>query len=177
MNQFQCFVLTIMSSKDMIMIILENMCIEITSRWYIYSVVKEKKTIWIYRPLAICEDIFCKIWVTKESLKNVLVQGIQINYYSCTERREEEDSNLYRGHKLLLSKNWFEVVRVDCGIASIPLFRIDIPQSSESIQFDTKMTRIEPNSKIELREILRPLCLSLCQYLGNGKILKIFMFL
>ena len=31
-NEFQCFVLTKMSSKNVIMIILENICIEITSR-------------------------------------------------------------------------------------------------------------------------------------------------
>jgi len=31
-----------MSSKDVIMIVLENACAEITSRWYINSVVEEK---------------------------------------------------------------------------------------------------------------------------------------
>jgi len=31
-----------MSGKDVIMIILENMYAEVTSRWYINSVVKEK---------------------------------------------------------------------------------------------------------------------------------------
>jgi len=38
----ECFVLTKMSSKDVIMIVLENMCAEVISRWYINSVVKEK---------------------------------------------------------------------------------------------------------------------------------------
>jgi len=32
-----------------------------------------------------------------------------------------------------LSEDRFEVVRVDCGIASIPPFRINIPPPSESI--------------------------------------------
>ena len=31
-----------MSSKDVIMIVLENMYVEVTSRWYINSVVKEE---------------------------------------------------------------------------------------------------------------------------------------
>jgi len=31
-----------MSGKDVIMIVLENMCVEITSRWYINSVVEEE---------------------------------------------------------------------------------------------------------------------------------------
>ena len=75
------------------MIILEDICTEITSEWYIYFVVKKEKIIWIHKPLAICRDMFYK-----------------------------EDSSLYKDYKLLLSEDWFEVVEVDCGIASIPLF-------------------------------------------------------
>ena len=41
------------------MIILEDVCAEITSRQYTDSVIKEKKTIWIHKPLAIYGDIFC----------------------------------------------------------------------------------------------------------------------
>jgi len=91
------------------------------------------------------------------------------------ERREEEDSSSYGGCKLLLSKDWFEVVMVDCSIASIPLFRVDVPLSSKSIQFGAKTTRTKPNNKIELQEIFRPLCLFPDQYLGSEKILKIFI--
>jgi len=82
---------------------------------------------------------------------------------------------LYRGYKLLLSENWFEVVRVDCGIASIPLFIVNILLSSKSIRFDAKMTRIEPDDKVELRKVLGPLYLSLGQHLGSRKILKVFI--
>ena len=74
-----------------------------------------------------------------------------------------------------MSKDGLEVVRVDCGIASIPLFRIDIPLSSKSIQFSTEITRTEPNDKVELRKVLRLLCLSPGQHLGSRKILKLFI--
>jgi len=74
-----------------------------------------------------------------------------------------------------LSEDGLEVVRVDCGIASILLFRIGVPLSSESIRFSTETTRIEHDDKVELGEILRPPCLPLGQYLGSRKILKIFM--
>ena len=37
------------------------------------------------------------------------------------------------------------------------------------------MTRTEPDDKIELRKVLRLPCLSLGQYLGSRKILKVFM--
>jgi len=88
-------------------------------------------------------------------------------------RREKEDSSLYEGHKLFLSENRFEVMRVDCNIANIPSFRIDVPLSSKSIHFGAKMTRIEPDDKVKL--VLRPLYLPPGQYLSSRKILKVFM--
>ena len=75
------------------------------------------------------------------------------------ERRKEKDNSLCGGYKLFLSEDGFEVVRVDCGITSIPLFRIDTLLSSESIWFDAKTTRMEPDDKVELREVLGLLCL------------------
>ena len=91
------------------------------------------------------------------------------------ERRKKKDSGLYRGCKLFLSEDELEVVRIDCSIVSIPPFRIDIPSSSESIQFSAEMTRMEPDDKVELGEVLGPLCLSPGQYLGSREILKILM--
>ena len=75
----------------------------------------------------------------------------------------------------MLSKDGFEVMRIDCGIASISFFRIDVPLSSESIWFDTKMTGMESDNKIELREVLGPLHLPLGQHFGDRKVLKVFM--
>ena len=66
-------------------------------------------------------------------------------------------------------------MRADCGIVSILPFRIDIPLSSKSIQFGAKMTRAEPNDKVELKEVLGPPYLPLDQHLGSRKILKVFM--
>jgi len=74
-----------------------------------------------------------------------------------------------------LSEDGLEVVRVDCGIASIPPFRIDILSSSESIWFYAKTTRVEPDDKVELGEVLGPLHLPPGQYLGSRKILKVLM--
>ena len=76
---------------------------------------------------------------------------------------------------MFLGEDGFEVVRVDCGIASIPPFRIDVPSSSESIQFSTETTRMEPDDKVELGEVLGLPHLPLGQYLGSRKILKVFM--
>jgi len=91
------------------------------------------------------------------------------------EKRKKKDHSSYGGCKLLLSKDGLEVVKVDCGIASIPPFRIDIPLSSKSIQFSAETTRVEPDDKIELGEVLEPPCLPPGQYLGSRKILKVLM--
>jgi len=72
------------------------------------------------------------------------------------ERRKEENGSLYRGYKLFLSEDGLEVVRVDCGVASILLFKIDVLLFSESIWFGAEMTRAEPDNKVELGEVLRP---------------------
>ena len=82
---------------------------------------------------------------------------------------------MYRGYKLFLSEDGLEVVRVDCGIASILPFRIDVPLSSESIWFCAKTTRAESDNKVELGEVLRPPCLPPGQYLGSRKILKVLI--
>ena len=157
------------------MIVLKNTCVEVASRWYINSIIKEKQIVWVYRLLAICRDVFCSNWVTRESQEDILMQGVQIHDCSYTERRKEKNGSLYGGYKLFLSKDRFEVVRVDCNIASIPPFRIDVPLSSESIWFGAEITRVEPDDKVELGEVLGPLYLPLGQYLGSRKILKVLM--
>ena len=82
---------------------------------------------------------------------------------------------MYRVCKLFLSKDGLEVVRVDCSIASIPPFRIDIPLSSENIWFSAETTRAKPDNKVELEEVLRLPHLPPGQYLGSRKILKVLI--
>ena len=82
---------------------------------------------------------------------------------------------MYRDCKLFLNEDQFEVMKVDYGVASIPSFRVDILPSSESVQFGAKTTRMKPDDKVELREVLRLLYLPLGQHLGSRKVLKDFM--
>ena len=72
-----------------------------------------------------------------------------------------------------MSKDRLEVMRVNYGVASISLFRIDVPSSSESIRFCAETTRVEPDDKVELGEVLGLPHLPLGQYLGSRKILKV----
>ena len=167
--------MTKVASKNMIVIIPENKYAKITSRWYIDSTIETKKTVEVYRLSAIYRDVFCSSKVTQKCQMNILVQGIEINNCSYVKRREKKNCSSYRGHKLFLSKGWFKVMRVNCSIASIPLFRINISLSSKSILFGAKISRVESDNKVELREILSLLYLSLYQYLSSRKILKVFI--
>ena len=90
-------------------------------------------------------------------------------------RRKKKNHSSYGGYKLFLSEDRLEVMRVDCSIASIPPFRIDILSSSKSIWFGAEMTRAEPNDKVEPGEVLGLPHLSPGQYLDSRKILKVLM--
>jgi len=91
------------------------------------------------------------------------------------EKREKKDRSSYRDCKLFLSEDGLEVVRVDCGVASIPPFRIDVPSSSKSIWFCAETTRVEPDDKVELGKVLGPPRLPPGQHLSSRKILKVLM--
>ncbi len=49
------------------------------------------------------------------------------------------------GRELFLSENRPEIVRIDCCILTIPLFWIDVPSSSECVQFPSKFSWSEPD--------------------------------
>ena len=49
-----------------------------------------------------------------------------------------------------------KILGVNLGIATIPLFGVDIPLSSESVQLGTKFSRMEMNDKIKFRQKFRP---------------------
>ena len=68
---------------------------------------------------------------------DILVKIIETNDSCYTEQRKDENYCLNRGHKLFISENWLEVVKVNHDIASILFFRIYVLLSSKSIRFDT----------------------------------------
>ena len=74
-----------------------------------------------------------------------------------------------------MNENQFEVVRVNCGIASISLFRVNIPLFSKSIWFGTEIIWAELDNKIKLQEVLKLPSLFVGQYSGSRKALKIFI--
>jgi len=48
---------------------------------------------------------------------------------------------------------------IDAGIVAIPLFKVDIPSSSECIRFGSEFSGTEMDNKIEAGKIFGPMCL------------------
>ena len=66
-------------------------------------------------------------------------------------------------------------MRIDLSVLTIPLFRVDVPSSSECIQFPTKFTRLEPDYKVELGKEFGPMDLMSSKDLGSREILKVLV--
>jgi len=69
-----------------------------------------------------------------------------------------------RVRELFLSEHQPKILGVNLGIATIPLFGVDVPSSSESVRLGTEFSGMETNDKIKLGEKFRPLGLPAGQY-------------
>ena len=70
-----------------------------------------------------------------------------------------------------MSEHWPKILGVNPGVATIPLFGVDVPSSSESVQFGTEFSRMETNDEVKLREEFRPLGLLAGEDFGGREIL------
>ena len=59
------------------------------------------------------------------------------------------------------------VLWIDAGIVTIPLFKIDVPLSSECIRFGSKFSRAETDYEVESRKVFGPMCLSTHEDFGH----------
>jgi len=59
------------------------------------------------------------------------------------------------------------VLWIDTGIVTIPLFKIDIPLSSECVGFGSKFSGMEMDYQVESRKVFRPMCLSTHEDFGH----------
>ena len=72
-------------------------------------------------------------------------------------------------------KHRSEVLRIDAGVVTIPLFGIDIPTSSQHIRFHSELTRVELDHKIELGKELQPPGLMPGEQVDCGEVLEVLV--
>ena len=65
---------------------------------------------------------------------NVRMEGFEVHDCGCLEYRRVEYGCLEGGCKLV-SEHWSKIVRVDSCITPFPLFRVDVPSSSQRVWF------------------------------------------
>ena len=67
---------------------------------------------------------------------------------------------------MLGSENRAVILWVRSGIVATPLFKIDVPSSSECIGFGTQFSRLKMDDEVEGGKVFRPLCLPTCEDFG-----------
>ena len=88
--------------------------------------------------------------VRMERGMNVGVQGFEVHDCGCLEYRSIEYGCSEGGCKLLVSEHWSNIVRVNSCITPFPLFRVDVPLSSQCVRFGSKFSGMETNHEAEL---------------------------
>ena len=81
---------------------------------------------------------------------NVGMEGFEVHDYGCLEYQRVEHGCLEGGCKLLVSEHWPKIVRVNSCITPLPLFRVDVPSSSQHVWFGSKLSGMETNHEVEL---------------------------
>ena len=79
--------------------------------------------------------------------------------------RPQGDAEMFR------REDGSEIVRIHAGVALTPLFKVDVPSSSQSIGLGAQATRTETNNHIEGVKVLRPPGLPPGKEFGGGEIL------
>lgn len=79
---------------------------------------------------------------------------------TSAEDRKLEVSCAERGRKLFGSEDWSEVMQISLGVAGIPLFKVDVLSSSESVGLGSEPPWAESDNHVEVREVFGPSDLS-----------------
>jgi hypothetical protein len=108
--------------------------------------------------------------VIRVSGGNVRVEVVNVEDLHRSECRSEECCGVEWWVEMVLGEYWLEVMQVYVGIASIPLFRVDVPLFSQGIGFLTETSRTEADDEVESRVELQPTGLSAGQEFSGQKI-------
>ena len=86
-----------------------------------------------------------------------------------------KDGSSERGGELFLSEYGSEVVWVDDGVVTVPLFWVDVPTASKCVGFGSELTGAEADNHVELGEVLGPSGLPTSQHLRGREILEVLV--
>ena len=76
---------------------------------------------------------------------------------------------------MFLSEDWSEILRVDSSIGAIPLFRVDVPSSSQGIRLGSEFPRTETNDEVEGRKKFGPSGLPTGKEFGGREVFQVLV--
>jgi hypothetical protein len=79
------------------------------------------------------------------------------------------------GVEMFGNEDWLEVVQIHNRVVAIPLFRVNVPLSSQCIGLSIKLTRMELNDEVKGQEELGPVHLVPSEEFHYTEILQIFV--
>ena len=82
---------------------------------------------------------------------NIGMGGFKVHDCGSLEYWRIEYGGLEGECKLLISEHRSEIVRVNSCIIPFPLFRVDVPLSSQCVRFGSKFSRMEANHEVGVR--------------------------
>jgi hypothetical protein len=106
---------------------------------------------------------------------DVAVKLIDVHNDGSSEDNILEEGSVERCGELIVGENRAKIMRVNAGESRIPLFRVDVPSSSQCIGFTPEPTRTEPDNHIEMAKIFRPPYLPTGKGLRRGKVLEVLV--
>ena len=112
-----------------------------------------------------------------ERRANVRMKGHEVHNCGCSECWRIEYGCSEGGCKLLISEHWSKIVRVNSCIIPFPLFRVDVPSSSQCVRFGSEFSGTERNHEVEPREEFQPTGLLPCQNFGSRKVFEVLVVL
>ena len=76
---------------------------------------------------------------------------------------------------MILSENGAKILRINVAESRIPLFRVDVPSSSQSIRLSSEFSGTEADYHIEMAEVFGPTNLPTGKNFCRGKVFEVLV--
>ena len=132
LDEVKCLVLAKMTSKGVVMLVLEDLEMEVSSIRDIYAIIKQKVTIRVDAPARIggVGHVGKSNGVRGEVGEDVRVELFGVHENGTSEDQSMEGQGSEGGDKLTVSEHRAKVLRIYCSVVVVPLFKVDVPSSS-----------------------------------------------
>jgi hypothetical protein len=151
-NEFKGLVLAEMSGERMIVLVLEDSESEVIGVGNVNAVIQSEETFGVGRPTRIRGGVkvFRGNRVGVKCRTDIGVELLDVHDDDSSEDGSSKTGGSEGSCQLFVRKNGTKIVWVYAGIVVAPLFRIDVPSSSQGVRFCSEASGTEANDEVEL---------------------------